>query len=100
MRLASTRRIYYVDHNTRTTTWDDPRLPSTVDADDASQYKPDYRRKIVYFRSQPAIRPITNAKCDVCINRAKGVNPEHLDYFKFIGHVLGLAVFHHWLLNA
>ncbi|KAI9454678.1 hypothetical protein BJY52DRAFT_1283740, partial [Lactarius psammicola] len=35
------------------------------------------------------------------INWALGVNPEQLDYFKFIGHdVLGPAVFHHWLLNA
>ncbi|KAH8984547.1 hypothetical protein EDB86DRAFT_141768 [Lactarius hatsudake] len=28
------------------------------------------------------------------------VNPEHLDYFKFIGRVLGLAVFHHRFLDA
>ncbi|KAI9448633.1 hypothetical protein BJY52DRAFT_1311519 [Lactarius psammicola] len=34
------------------------------------------------------------------INWASGVNPEHLDYFKLIGHVLGLTIFHHWLLNA
>lgn len=26
MRLTSTARIYFVDHNTKTTTWDDPRL--------------------------------------------------------------------------
>ncbi len=34
------------------------------------------------------------------INLASGVNPEHLDYFKFIGCVLSLAVFHHRFLNA
>jgi E3 ubiquitin-protein ligase NEDD4 len=34
------------------------------------------------------------------INPASGVNPEHLDYFKFIGRVLGLAVFHHRFLDA
>ena len=34
------------------------------------------------------------------INPASGVNPEHLDYFKFIGHVLGLAVLHHRFLDA
>ncbi|KAF8497171.1 E3 ubiquitin-protein ligase pub1, partial [Russula emetica] len=27
MRLTSTARVYFVDHNTKTTTWDDPRLP-------------------------------------------------------------------------
>src|SRR5258706_10842434 len=28
------------------------------------------------------------------INPASGVNPEHLNYFKFIGRVLGLTIFH------
>jgi E3 ubiquitin-protein ligase NEDD4 len=31
MRLTSTARVYFVDHNTKTTTWDDPRLPSSLD---------------------------------------------------------------------
>jgi len=26
-RMTSMRRIYFVGHNTRTTAWDDPRLP-------------------------------------------------------------------------
>jgi E3 ubiquitin-protein ligase NEDD4 len=171
MRMTSTRRIYFVDHNTRTTTWDDPRLPSAVDAD-APQYKRDYRRKVVYFRGQPSMRVIADAKCDVRVRRgwvfedsftaimrlrpddlrkrlmvkfegedaldyggvsrewffllshemfnpsyglfeysahdnytlqinpASGVNPEHLDYFKFIGRVLGLAIFHHRFVDA
>ena len=34
------------------------------------------------------------------INPASGVNPEHLDCFKFIGRVVGLAVFHHRFLHA
>ena len=34
------------------------------------------------------------------INPASGVNPEHLDYFKFIGRVLGLAIFHHRFVDA
>ena len=171
MRMTSTRRIYFVDHNTRTTTWDDPRLPSAVDAD-APQYKRDYRRKVVYFRGQPSMRLIADAKCDVRVRRgwvfedsfsaimrlrpddlrkrlmvkfegedaldyggvsrewffllshemfnpsyglfeysahdnytlqinpASYVNPEHLDYFKFIGRVLGLAIFHHRFVDA
>jgi len=31
MRLTNTARVYFVDHNTKTTTWDDPRLPSSLD---------------------------------------------------------------------
>jgi E3 ubiquitin-protein ligase NEDD4 len=33
-------------------------------------------------------------------NPASVVNPEHLDYFKFIGCALCLAVFHHRFLDA
>ena len=31
MRLTHTGRVYFVDHNTKTTTWDDPRLPSSLE---------------------------------------------------------------------
>lgn len=55
MRLTSTARVYFVDHNTKTTTWDDPRLPSSLDMN-VPQYKRDFRRKLIYFRSQPAMR--------------------------------------------
>jgi len=69
MRLTSTGRVYFVDHNTRTTSWDDPRLPGHVD-DNAPQYKRDYRRKVVYFRSQPKMR-VTAGKCEVKIRRTR-----------------------------
>ncbi|KAH8101291.1 ubiquitin-protein ligase [Cristinia sonorae] len=55
MRLNPNGRFYFVDHNTKTTTWDDPRLPSSLDAN-VPQYKRDFRRKLIYFRSQPAMR--------------------------------------------
>lgn len=69
MRLTSTGRIYFVDHNTRTTAWDDPRLPTHVD-DSAPQYKRDYRRKVVYFRSQPKMR-VGPGKCEVRVRRGR-----------------------------
>ncbi|KAF7288526.1 E3 ubiquitin-protein ligase [Mycena chlorophos] len=68
MRLTSTARVYFVDHNTKTTTWDDPRIPTALD-DSAPQYKRDYRRKVVYFRSQPKMR-VLNGKCEVKVRRA------------------------------
>jgi E3 ubiquitin-protein ligase NEDD4 len=67
MRLTSTGRIYFVDHNTRTTAWDDPRLPSNVDGN-APAYKRDYRRKVVYFRNQPALRQ-REGKSDLKVRR-------------------------------
>ncbi|KAH9465586.1 hypothetical protein Pst134EA_013468 [Puccinia striiformis f. sp. tritici] len=170
MRLTSTARVYFVDHNTKTTTWDDPRLPSSLDQN-VPQYKRDFRRKLIYFRSQPALRP-NPGQCHVKIRRShifedsyaeimrqqpndlkkrlmikfdgedgldyggvsrefffllshemfnpfyclfeysavdnytlqinphSGVNPEHLNYFKFIGRVLALAIFHRRFLDA
>ncbi|KAG2009924.1 ubiquitin-protein ligase, variant 2 [Coprinopsis cinerea AmutBmut pab1-1] len=170
MRLTSTGRVYFVDHNTRTTSWDDPRLPTNVD-DNAPQYKRDYRRKVVYFRSQPKMR-VLPGKCEIKVRRnrvmedsysaimaqtgedlkrrlmvsfdgedgldyggvsrewffllsheifnpsyglfeysthdnytlqinpASGINPDHLSYFKFIGRVVGLAIFHRRFLDA
>lgn len=170
MRLTNTARVYFVDHNTKTTTWDDPRLPSSLDQN-VPQYKRDFRRKLIYFRSQPALR-ILPGQCHIkvrrdhifedsyqevmrqtpqdlkkrlmikfdgeegldyggvsrefffllshemfnpfyClfeysahdnytlqINPHSGINPEHLNYFKFIGRVVGLAVFHRRFLDA
>ncbi|KAH0584286.1 hypothetical protein H2248_009833 [Termitomyces sp. 'cryptogamus'] len=170
MRLTSTARVYFVDHNTKTTTWDDPRLPSTLDAN-VPHYKRDFRRKLIYFRSQPAMRA-QPGNCQIKIRRnhifedsyaeimrqtpndlkkrlmikfdgedgldygglsrefffllshemfnpfyclfeysahdnytlqinpASGVNPEHLNYFKFIGRCLGLGIFHRRFLDA
>jgi E3 ubiquitin-protein ligase NEDD4 len=34
------------------------------------------------------------------INPHSGINPEHLNYFKFIGRVIGLAVFHQRFLDS
>ncbi|CZT20912.1 probable Probable E3 ubiquitin-protein ligase hulA [Ramularia collo-cygni] len=170
MRLTNTARVYFVDHNTKTTTWDDPRLPSSLDQN-VPQYKRDFRRKLIYFRSQPALR-ILSGQCHVKIRRShifedsyaeimrqspndlkkrlmikfdgedgldygglsrefffllshemfnpfyclfeysahdnytlqinphSGINPEHLGYFKFIGRVVGLAIFHRRFLDA
>ena len=67
MRLTSNARVYFVDHNTKTTTWDDPRLPSTLDVN-VPQYKRDFRRKLIYFRSQPAMRA-QPGNCQIKIRR-------------------------------
>jgi E3 ubiquitin-protein ligase NEDD4 len=170
MRLTNTARVYFVDHNTKTTTWDDPRLPSSLDQN-VPKYKRDFRRKLIYFRSQPAMR-ISNGQCHIKVRRShifedsfaeisrqtagdlkkrlmikfdgedgldygglsrefffllshemfnpfyclfeysahdnytlqinphSGINPEHLNYFKFIGRVVGLAIFHRRFLDA
>ena len=67
MRLTNTARVYFVDHNTKTTTWDDPRLPSSLDQN-VPQYKRDFRRKLIYFRSQPALRN-ASGQCHIKVRR-------------------------------
>ncbi|KAF8158110.1 HECT-domain-containing protein [Crassisporium funariophilum] len=70
MRVTSgTRRVYFVDHNTKTTSWVDPRLSEPSDGD-IPQYKRDYRRKVVYLRSQPAMR-VLPGPCEVRIKRTR-----------------------------
>ncbi|KAJ2161410.1 hypothetical protein GGF46_001505 [Coemansia sp. RSA 552] len=170
MRLTAQGRVYFVDHNTKTTTWDDPRLPSNLDQN-VPQYKRDFRRKYIYFRSQAAMRPVAG-QCHMkvarnnifehsyneimrvpaselkkrlmikfdgedgldyggvsreffyllshemfnpsyClfeysdhdtytlqINPHSKINPEHLNYFRFIGRTMGLAIFHRRFLDA
>ncbi|KAJ1568509.1 hypothetical protein HK405_001117 [Cladochytrium tenue] len=169
MRITNNNRAYFVDHNSKITTWDDPRLSSSLDKD--VQFKRDFRRKLVYIWSQPAMRPGTG-QCHITVRRNNifadafaeimshpasdlkkklfvkfhgedglnyenhsgeffylvskemlnsfyclfehsaldnnimqinphsGANPEHLKYFKFIGRVVGLGIFHRRLLDA
>ncbi|KAJ2775205.1 NEDD4 E3 ubiquitin-protein ligase [Coemansia nantahalensis] len=170
MRLTAQGRVYFVDHNTKTTTWDDPRLPSNLDSN-VPQYKRDFRRKLIYFRSQAAVRPVPGQyhmkvarsaifehsyneimrvpvselkkrpmiKFDgedgldyggvsrefffllshemfnpsyclfeysahdtytLQINPHSAINPEHLNYFRFIGRTMGMAIFHRRFLDA
>lgn len=68
MRMTSTARLYYVDHNTQKTTWDDPRLPSALDAD-APQYKRDFRQKVVSLRSHTTLQ-LRPGTCKITLRRS------------------------------
>ena len=146
-------------------------LLTDIGSQNVPQYKRDFRRKLVYFRSQPPMRSI-GGMCHVRVRRENifedafneimrqpvnelrkrlmikfdgeegldyggvsrefffllshemfnpfyclfqysahdnytlqinphsGINPEHLNYFKFIGRVMGLAIFHRRFLDA
>ena len=45
-----------------------PRLPSSLDQN-VPQYKRDFRRKLIYFRSQPALR-ILSGQCHTKVRRS------------------------------
>ena len=52
MRFTASSGTYFVDHNTNSSTWHDPRLPSPV----APDVRRDFRDKMTHFRSQLAMR--------------------------------------------
>lgn len=173
-RVHSDSRIFYIDHNTRTTQWEDPRLQNSAITGPAVPYSRDYKQKYDYFRKKlkkPADIPnrfemklrrsavledsyrrilsvkrpeLLKARLWVEFEGEKGLdyggvarewfflmsremfnpyyglfeysatdnytlqinpnsglcNEDHLTYFKFIGRVAGMAVFHGKLLDA
>ncbi|XP_043504978.1 E3 ubiquitin-protein ligase NEDD4 isoform X4 [Polistes fuscatus] len=173
-RVHTDGRIFFIDHNTRTTQWEDPRMSNPQIAGPAVPYSRDYKRKYEYLKSQlrkpnnvPNKFEIKVARGNILedsyriissvnrveilktklwvefegevgldygglarewffllskemfnpyyglfeysatdnytlqINPFSGVcNEEHLNYFKFIGRVAGMAVYHGKLLDA
>ncbi|GAB6028581.1 E3 ubiquitin-protein ligase nedd4 [Chamberlinius hualienensis] len=167
-------RVFFIDHNTRTTQWEDPRLSNPAIAGQAVPYSRDYKRKYEYLKLQlkkpsnvpnkfeikvrrnkileDSYRIISNVgRVDVLktklwiefegetgldygglsrewffllskemfnpyyglfeysatdnytlqINPFSGMcNEEHIRYFKFIGRICGMAVYHGKLLDA
>eukprot|EP00066_Takifugu_rubripes_P019352 XP_011608618.1 PREDICTED: E3 ubiquitin-protein ligase NEDD4 isoform X4 [Takifugu rubripes] len=51
-RVHSDGRIFYIDHNTRITQWEDPRLQSSAITGPAVPYSRDYKQKYDYFRKK------------------------------------------------
>ncbi|XP_026287672.1 E3 ubiquitin-protein ligase Nedd-4 isoform X1 [Frankliniella occidentalis] len=173
-RMHSDGRIFFIDHNTRQTQWDDPRLSNPQIAGPAVPYSRDYKKKYDFLKSQlrkpnnvpnkfeikvhrsnileDSYRIISNVnRTDLLktklwvefegevgldygglarewffllskemfnpyyglfeysamdnytlqINPLSGLcNEEHLSYFKFIGRIAGMAVYHGKLLDA
>ncbi|KAI1296918.1 E3 ubiquitin-protein ligase NEDD4 [Halotydeus destructor] len=174
-RVHTDGRIFFIDHSTRTTQWEDPRLSNTSIAGPAVPYSRNYKRKYEYLQSKIP-RPTTNVpnKFEIKVSRVNifedsyrqinsitrvdllktklwiefdgeevldyggasrewfymlskemfnpyyglfeysaadnytlQINPfsgmcneDHLSYFKFIGRVAGMAVYHGKLLDA
>lgn len=173
-RVHSDGRIFFIDHNKRTTQWEDPRLNNPNIAGQAVPYSRDYRRKYEYLQMklprptsvptkleikvsrsnifEDSYRIISSvSRCELLrtklwiefdgeevldyggasrewfyllskemfnpyyglfeysaadnytlqINPISGLcNEEHLSYFKFIGRVAAMAVYHGKLLDA
>ncbi|XP_028399184.1 E3 ubiquitin-protein ligase NEDD4-like [Dendronephthya gigantea] len=173
-RVNQDGKKFYIDHNTRSTQWEDPRFTNNQEPTKAVPYSRSYKKKYDLFRSQlkrpknvpnkydinvrrehvleDSFRAVTNAPnpdhlktrpwvifdgevgldyggvqrewfyllskevfnpyyglfeysandtYTLQINPNSGIcNEEHLKYFKFIGRVAGMAVYHGKLLDA
>uniref|UniRef100_H3B712 HECT-type E3 ubiquitin transferase n=1 Tax=Latimeria chalumnae TaxID=7897 RepID=H3B712_LATCH len=51
-RVHSDGRVFYIDHNTKTTQWEDPRLQNVAVTGPAVPYSRDYKQKYEYFRKK------------------------------------------------
>ncbi|KAI7802626.1 putative E3 ubiquitin-protein ligase NEDD4-like, partial [Triplophysa rosa] len=51
-RVHSDGRIFYIDHNTKNTQWEDPRLQNSAITGPAVPYSRDYKQKYDYFRKK------------------------------------------------
>ncbi|XP_054626440.1 E3 ubiquitin-protein ligase NEDD4-like isoform X2 [Dunckerocampus dactyliophorus] len=51
-RVHTDGRIFYIDHNTKNTQWDDPRLQNSAITGPAVPYSRDYKQKYDYFRKK------------------------------------------------
>lgn len=173
-RVHTDGRIFYINHNTKATQWEDPRLQNAAITGPAVPYSRDYKQKYEYFRKKmkkPADIPnrfemklrrnailedsyrrllpvkradFLKARLWIEFENEKGLdyggvarewffliskemfnpyyglfeysatdnytlqinpnsglcNEDHLSYFKFIGRVAGMAVYHGKLLDA
>lgn len=63
-RVHTDGRIFYIDHNTKTTQWEDPRLSKLGGM--AVKYSRDYKRKYDYFRSKLR-KPVSEFSFHSCL---------------------------------
>jgi len=70
-RVHTDGRIFFIDHSTRTTQWEDPRLSNPKIAGPVVPYSRDYKRKYEYFQTK-LVRPTSNVpnKLEIKVSRA------------------------------
>ena len=80
VRATDSGRIYYVDHNAQTTTWDDPRLPTSIELT-LPKYRRDFQLKLSYFRSQPEMR-VNSGRTQLEVNRGNLIGDAYFEFSK------------------
>ena len=69
-RVHTDGRIFFIDHSTRTTQWEDPRLSNPLIAGPAVPYSRDYKRKYEYLQTK-LVKPTTSVpnKLEIRVSR-------------------------------
>lgn len=86
-------RVFFIDHNTKTTQWEDPRFNNPQIAGQAVPYSRDYKRKYEYFSSHLPKPTNVPSKFEMRIRRSHVLE----DSFKII---MGMAPNHVELLKT
>lgn len=82
-RVHADGRMFYIDHNTRQTQWEDPRFENTNIAGPAVPYSRDYKCKYEYLRSHLPKSP-TNIKCEITVRRIQLFEDSYRCHFSSI----------------
>jgi E3 ubiquitin-protein ligase NEDD4 len=80
VRATESGRIYYVDHNAQTTTWDDPRLPTSIELT-LPKYRRDFQLKLSYFRSQHEMRT-KSGRTQIEVTRGNLIGDAYFEFGK------------------
>ncbi|VDM40818.1 unnamed protein product [Toxocara canis] len=67
-RVHTDGRVFFIDHNTRRTQWEDPRFENASIAGPAVPYSRDYKCKYEYLRLHLP-KPSGNTKCELSVRR-------------------------------
>ncbi|VDN02159.1 unnamed protein product [Thelazia callipaeda] len=82
-RVHTDGRVFYIDHNTRRTQWEDPRFENTNFAGPAVPYSRDYKCKYEYLRSNLP-KASVSTKCEITVRRHRLFEDSFRQVMKFL----------------
>ena len=81
-RVHTDGRIFFIDHNTRITQWEDPRISNPQIAGQAVPYSRDYKRKYEYLKQQLKKPSNVPNKIEIKVREASCHDPLKHDLFR------------------
>ena len=88
-RVHTDGRIFFIDHNSRATQWDDPRMTDEKIAGPAIPYNRDYKRKYDYLKTQMKKPSNVPTKFEIKVRR-QHVMEDSYRYLQCVGQFEGM----------